>query len=216
VISDQEPLPDFDLHCPLLSLPGAFQTSLETIPLEVPYLAADPQLLIKWRDKLQSNDRRMKVGIAWAGRETYERDAERSLTLRAFGPLARVSGVAYYNLQKGPQAKQTAPAGLELIDLTAELSDFAETAALISNLDLVISADTAVAHLAGALAKPVWVLLPFVSDWRWMMDRTDSPWYPTMRLFRQPRWGDWDEPVKRVTNELEARGHLEMPSPDIR
>ena len=202
VISDQEPLPEFDLHCPLLSLPGAFQTTLETIPSDVPYLEVDPQLIIRWRELLPRYDRNMKVGIAWAGRAAYERDAERSLTLKDFASLSRVPRVTFYSLQKERQTKDTAPRDIELVDYTHDLTDFAETAALISNLDLVIAADTAVAHLAGALAKPVWVLLPFVSDWRWMLERADSPWYPTMRLFRQPRWGDWGEPIRRIAEKV--------------
>ena len=126
------------------------------------------------------------------------------MTLSQFAPLARLPGVSFYSLQKGEQAGQARnpPTGLELIDWTEDLHDFADTAALIANLDLVISVDTAVAHLAGAMGKPVWVLLPFVPDWRWLLEREDSPWYPTMRLFRQKAIGQWHEVIERVVEQL--------------
>ena len=126
------------------------------------------------------------------------------MTLSQFAPLARLPGVSFYSLQKGEQAGQARnpPTGLELIDWTEDLHDFADTAALIANLDLVISVDTAVAHLAGAMGRPVWLLLPFIPDWRWLLDREDSPWYPTMRLFRQKAAGQWDDVIARVTECL--------------
>jgi ADP-heptose:LPS heptosyltransferase len=147
----------------------------------------------------------MKVGLVWAGRSTHTNDKNRSLVLRQLAPLAAIEGIQFYSLQKGPAAAQViddCPAALNLIDYGDKLTDFAETAAMIENLDLVITVDTAVAHLAGALAKPVWVLLPFVPDWRWLLDREDSPWYPTMRLFRQKAIGQWDQVIARVAQCL--------------
>ncbi len=199
-------LPPFDVHCPLLSLPMAFGTTLQNIPHTVPYVQADAEGVERWRKEL-SGDGRRKVGLAWAGEPTHGNDRNRSLSLSALAPLADAKGVTFYSLQKGDAAKQATnpPAGMELIDRTAELTDFADTAAFIANLDLVISVDTAVAHLAGAMGKPVWTLLPFVPDWRWLMQREDSPWYPTMRLCRQRGRGDWGSVISRVAEALSSR-----------
>ena len=204
LIADGEPLPPFDVDCPLLSLPGVIHTTLDTIPATVPYLKSDPHLVEAWRSRLTQKQSRLKVGIVWAGNPNHIRDYDRSLPLSAFAPLAEAKGVRFFSLQKGAPAAQAnaPPAGMELIDYTAELFDFADTAALISNLDLVIAADTAVAHLAGALGKPIWLLLPFAAEWRWMLDRPDSPWYPTMRLFRQTRRGDWSTPMNAIAEQL--------------
>ena len=146
------------------------------------------------------------VGIVWAGNPDHRNDRNRSFSLSRLGPLAQVAGITFHSLQKGDAARQASapPTGMNLIDHSADLTDFAETAALIANLDLVIAADTAAAHLAGALGKPVWVLLPFVPDWRWLLDREDSPWYPTIRLFRQKRAGEWSEVFERVAQALDA------------
>jgi ADP-heptose:LPS heptosyltransferase len=145
-----------------------------------------------------------KVGLAWAGNPTHGNDRNRSLSLANLCPLAQVSGVRFFSLQKGEAATEarTPPPGMELVDWMQDMKDFADTAALIANLDLVIAVDTAVAHLAGALATPVWTLLPFNPDWRWLLEREDSPWYPTMRLFRQPKIVGWDEPVRQITSAL--------------
>ena len=207
VLAAPEPLPPFDLHAPLLSLPPAFGTTLETIPAEVPYLRADPDLVEAWRARLAADggpSTMLRVGLAWAGRSTYKADRDRSVSLSALAPLAEVKGVRFHSLQKGEPARQarTPPPGMNLVDLTDELKDFADTAALIANLDLVVSVDTAVVHLAGAMARPVWTLIPSVPDWRWLLDREDSPWYPTMRLFRQTARGDWGGVVNRVAHEL--------------
>jgi hypothetical protein len=216
-IADGQPEPRFDVHCPLLSLPLLFQTTLENIPAEVPYLFADPALVTYWRDRLtapvSASPRPsapasfLRVGLVWGGSPTPLHNRKRSATLAALAPLAAAKGVTFVSLQKGEPAGQAAnpPVGMKLIDHTSELGDFADTAALISALDLVISIDTGVAHLAGALGKPTWVLLPFVPDWRWFTDRTDSPWYPTMRLFRQPALGDWSAPIDLVSRELIQR-----------
>ncbi|HQU42640.1 MAG TPA: glycosyltransferase family 9 protein, partial [Pirellulales bacterium] len=148
----------------------------------------------------------LKVGLAWAGRSTHKNDHNRSLPLSLLAPLAAVPGIHFYSLQKGGPSSQAQnpPAGMRLTDWTDELADFADTAALVTNLDLVISVDTAVAHLTGALGKPVWLLAPHVSDWRWPPGRDDSGWYPTMRVFRQPRAGRWSKVIERAARELSA------------
>jgi tetratricopeptide (TPR) repeat protein len=192
-----------DCHCASMDLPCLFGTTLETIPGREPYLFADPELAEAWKKRL-GEDGRLKVGLVWAGRPTHPDDRNRSLALSALAPLGSVPGVRLISLQKGNAAGQLRlpPAGLELTDWTAELGDFADTAALVANLDLVITVDTAVAHLTGAMGKRVWVLLPLVPDWRWMMDREDSPWYPTARLFRQKTIGDWGGVVQAVVEPL--------------
>jgi tetratricopeptide (TPR) repeat protein len=205
-IFSSSPLPAFDVHCPILSLPRVFGTRLDSIPAKIPYLKADPAIAEAWDKKLGPRTSRLRVGLVWAGQPTHNRDGERSIPLSRFAPLAEAGGVTFYSLQKGEAASQAShpPPGMELIDLTADVGDFADTAGLISHLDLIVTVDTAVAHLAGAMGKPVWMLLTFVPDWRWLLDREDSPWYPTMRLFRQSVRGEWDDVVKRVA---EALGH---------
>jgi Flp pilus assembly protein TadD len=160
-------------------------------------LAASPRLRVSASSPL-------RVGLVWAGNPTYRNDRNRSIPLAALSPLESVPGVRFFSLQKGEASKQAQnpPAGMETIDWTSELNDLSDTAALVQNLDLVISVDTAVAHLAGALAKPVWLLLPLTPDWRWMLGRSDTPWYPTMRLFRQPRRGDWQTPIDQIAAEV--------------
>jgi len=186
----------------LLNLPLIFDTRFETVPANVPYLKPAPEIVKAWRKKVGEGD--FRVGLVWAGGPTNRLDRYRSMSLSELSPLAGVKGVRFYSLQKGTAAEQAKnpPPGMELADLTEELKDFADTAALMANLDLIITVGTAVAHLAGAMAKPVWTLLSFVPDWRWMLDREDSPWYPTMRLFRQPKRGDWDGVLERVAREL--------------
>ena len=204
--SEVEGLPPFDTYAPMLSLPLAFGTTLQTIPGQTPYVKADPALVETWRARLTSAGG-LRVGLAWAGSPTHKNDRNRSIPLSSFAPVAGVRGVTFYSLQKGEAAAQarTPPPGIALVDLTKEIKNFADTAALIANLDLVISVDTAAAHLAGAMGRPVWTLLPFLPDWRWMLDREDSPWYPTMRLFRQRTRGEWAEVVERVAGELRMR-----------
>jgi hypothetical protein len=200
IIEIGQPLPHFDRHCALLSLPLIFSTDLRSIPQQIPYLKANPQLTQHWRERLEPQ-KNLKVGIAWAGRPGHRFDRYRSLDFSLLAPLWAVPGVQFISLQKG-QSKPVPPAGADWVDWTDDLDDFAQTAALIENLDLIISVDTAVAHLAGAMGKAVWVLLPFVPDWRWLLDREDSPWYPTMRLFRQPALDDWPAVIGRVAGQL--------------
>lgn len=204
IIERGEELPSFDQHCPFLSLPLAFGTTIETIPADIPYIAADPLLISKWHDKIKGDRPGPRIGLVWAGKPTYKRDFGRSCQLRMFSPFARLRDISFYSLQKGDAAEQAGnpPEGMNFIDYTEGLEDFSETAAFIENLDLVISVDTAVAHLAGALGKPVWVLLPYVPDWRWLLDREDSPWYPSMRLFRQSSSRDWNHVIERITEEI--------------
>ncbi|MGD0387896.1 MAG: tetratricopeptide repeat protein [Tepidisphaeraceae bacterium] len=204
VVASGQPLPDFDLHCPLLSLPRVFGTNLANIPNIVPYLSPDPALVDAWSRTLGHPDGQLRVGLAWAGSARFKHDRTRSLNLQQLAPLLTARGVKFYSLQKGPAGEQAIhPAmELELIDLGPELSDFADTAAVMSLMDLIITTDTSVPHLAGALGRPVWAMLQFAPDFRWLLEREDSPWYPTMRLFRQATPGDWDGVIRRVAAEL--------------
>jgi Flp pilus assembly protein TadD len=206
IFTDGQPVPAFDTHCAIGSLPALFSTTADSIPADVPYLRAKPHLAAYWREKLLPYNGQRKVGLVWAGGESHKNDKNRSTSLSCFAPLA-AEGIVFFSLQKGPASAQAAdpPAGLRLIDFADELFDLVDTAAFIDNLDLVISVDTAVAHLAGAMGKSVWTLLPFNADWRWLLDRDGSPWYPTMRLLRQRRAGDWDEVITRVRGALHAR-----------
>jgi tetratricopeptide (TPR) repeat protein len=202
IISKGDPLPHFDLHCPLLSLPLAFTTGLKTIPSALPYLRASPQALLRWDARLGLR-RCPRIGLVWSGRPTHKNDRNRSVKLRALLPLLDIDAV-FVSLQHDLRADDAATLKDQknIIHFGDELRDFSDTAALISNLDLVISVDTSVAHLAGALSKPVWVLLPFIPDWRWLLDRDDSPWYPTARLFRQGNNRVWDDAIVRVRDAL--------------
>ncbi|MCI0460721.1 MAG: tetratricopeptide repeat protein, partial [Gemmataceae bacterium] len=208
LVAPGAPLPAFDVHAPLLSLPALFRTSLSTVPATVPYLFADAQLGAQWRDRLASVEG-LKVGIAWQGNPRHFRDRQRSVLLTEFEPLARLEGVRLISLQRGPGVEQVPALGdrFPVLDLDRQrdetCGDFMDTAAVMTNLDLVITCDTAIAHLAGALGVPVWVALPFAPDWRWLRERADSPWYPTMRLFRQERWGDWASVFRRLADALQ-------------
>jgi hypothetical protein len=176
------------------------------VPADVPYLDAEPQLVAAWRRRLGSYPG-FKVGIAWQGNPNHRRDRLRSSPLVQFAPLARVPGVHLLSLQKGAGCEQL-PAlqgRFPVTDLGSRLDDFLDTAAVMKSLDLVISVDTAIAHLAGALGVPVWVALPFAPDWRWLLDREDSPWYPTMRLLRQTRPGRWEDVFHRIAEALQER-----------
>lgn len=203
VIGRGDDLPDFDLHCPLLSLPRLLGTTLETIPAQVPYLTADPGRSLIWHDRLQALDG-LRVGLVWAGNPDMAADRRRSMSLDQLAPLASLEGVHFISLQKGPPSRQSPPRGLRLHDWTDDLKDFADTAALVDGLDLVISVDTAVVHLAGALGRPVWLMNRFDRCWRWLLNRDDSPWYPNLRQFRQPRSGDWDAVLQLICLELSA------------
>jgi tetratricopeptide (TPR) repeat protein len=204
VVAYGEQLPEFDMHCPLLSLPLLFDTTLETIPAGIPYLNAGTLLRESWRAKVQHDNSRQKIGLVWAGNLTNTKGRYRSCLLETFSPLASIDDTTFYSLQKGEASEQakTPPKGMKLVDYTEEIHDFSDTAAFMQNLDLIISVDTAAAHLAGAVGRPVWTLLPFNPDWRWMLHREDSPWYPTMRLFRQPSFGDWESVMAGVAGEL--------------
>ncbi len=197
-----EPLPSFDLHCPLLSIPRVLGTVLESIPAQVPYLLADPRRVAIWRRRVQELDG-LRVGLVWAGNQTMAADRRRSIPLDQFFPLADLEGVHFVSLQKGPVAGQSLPPDLVLHDWTEDLGDFGNTAALVEALDLVISVDTAVVHLAGALGRPVWLLNRFDRCWRWLLNRDDSPWYPTLRQFRQSQPGDWQSVLRTVRAELQ-------------
>lgn len=209
VVDDSEAPPPFDVHCSLLSLPMIFRTTLETIPNQVPYVRPDAESAARWRSKIEDEAGLRKVGLAWAGNKNQMNDHNRSMAFHHLAPLGKVSGVRFYNLQIGEAAREasvTSPA-LPILDRTHEIADFTDTAALIAHLDLVISVDTSVSHLAGAMGKPVWTMLCFAADWRYHLDRDDCPWYPTMRLFRQPAPRDWASVALRVADALR-----EMPS----
>ena len=211
------PLPDHDFHCPFFSLPRAFATTLESIPAAVPYLAADPTLVAAWAARLRpsSGGGTPRVGLVWAGQARpwlpgfATLDRRRSASLADFAPLARLAGARFVSLQAGPSAAEAAcpPRGLTLCDPMAEVRDFTDTAALIAGLDLVVSVDTAVVHLAGAMGTPVFLLDRYDSCWRWLSGRTDSPWYPRMRIFRQERPGDWTGPMRRVAAAIGAASY---------
>jgi len=205
VIGSRDPLPPFDLHCPLMSLPLAFGTTLATIPAKTPYLSAPPERVAVWAERLGKSTT-PRVGIAWSGNPKHGNDRNRSISLHKLLPLLSV-GAEVVSLQKDVRDadRDVLKANPVFLDFRNELKDFADTAALVSLLDLVVTVDTVPAHLAGALGKPVWVLLPFSPDWRWLLDREDSPWYPTARLFRQPAFGDWEGVVQRVTEAIRAR-----------
>jgi tetratricopeptide (TPR) repeat protein len=203
-------LPEFAFQAPILSLPGIFGTTLGSIPSVVPYLSPDPQLLERWRPELRAGAE-FKIGIAWQGSPKYQGDKHRSIPLAHFAPLARLPGVRLVSLQKGFGAEQLTGivAQWNAIDLSRRLDEesgaFADSAAILKHLDLVITSDTALAHVAGALGVPVWLALGSAPDWRWLLQREDCPWYPSMRLFRQKHWGDWDEVFERMAREIRAR-----------
>jgi tetratricopeptide (TPR) repeat protein len=203
VVAFEEQTGSFDLQCPLLSLPRAFGTRLETIPAQAPYLTADRRRIVSWRRRFPPSGKR-RIGLAVSGSTTHRDDARRSVELARFAPL--LDAADFFLLQ--PQCREADAAFLRtrptIHDLREELPDFGATAALLETLDLVISVDTSVAHLAGALDKRVWVLLPFAADWRWMREREDSPWYQRARLFRQSAPGDWDGVLARVNEALRA------------
>jgi tetratricopeptide (TPR) repeat protein len=205
--SQPTPIGRFDCHCPITSLPLLFKTRIETIPNRVPYLLVPDQLRQRWAGKLAAI-RPPKVGLVWAGRRDYPKDVLRSIRLENFSALFSVRDINFVSVQKGEEARQIAETGFSLIDRMDECHDLMETAALIDQLDLVICVDTAVMHVTGALGKPMWLLNRFETEWRWMLEREDSPWYPTMRIFRQPRPGNWDEVIQRVASALRTHFNL--------
>jgi tetratricopeptide (TPR) repeat protein len=200
----QQP-PPFDLHCPLASLPLAFGTTLATIPADVPYVSAPPERVAAWSARLPPAHA-PRIGLAWSGKATHKNDHNRSIALAALKPLLAKAGGTFVSLQKDYRAHDRAALAESggLVRLDDALVDFADTAAVIEALDLVITVDTAVAHLAGAMGKPVWIMLPAIGDWRWLTAREDSPWYPSAHLFRQPQIGDWDSVIARMCRELDS------------
>lgn len=197
--------PPFDQHCELMSLPMAIGLRMTDLPGQVGYLSADAARVEKWRKRLAGLPRPW-VALAWAGRPSHSNDANRSLALADMAPLA-VPGITYLAIQKGPAAAQaaTAPPGMNIVPLDAEIADFEDTAAILSLADLLVSVDSSPVHLAGALNRPAWVLLPFLPDWRWLLQRSDSPWYPSLQLFRQPAPGDWKPVMHDVGQALATR-----------
>jgi ADP-heptose:LPS heptosyltransferase len=202
VMTDGDALPPFDLHCPLLSLPLAFGTELETVPANIPYLRPFPDRLAAWSKRLPDNGRPC-IGLCWAGNPEHLNDRNRSIALEHFVPLLSIPGLDFVSVQKqvgAAQAELLSAHGVR--QLGQQFEDFADTAAVVAMLDLVIAVDTSVAHLSGAMGKATALMVPFSPDWRWLLDRADSPWYPTMRLFRQSRIGDWSGPFERLGQEL--------------
>ncbi len=199
VISRGDPLPEFAWQCPLMSLPLAFGTEMQTIPARVPYLVRREEAPT-WL--MQEHDSDLRVGLVWAGGAINIIDRERTLSLAAFSPLWRVEGVSFFSLQRGAVSLEAESGPLLFAGCQPQTGDFAATAAAVSHLDLVISVDTSVAHLAGALGKPVWIMLPVRSDWRWFTGRQDSPWYPGATLFRQQTQGDWGPVIAEVAAAL--------------
>ncbi len=212
-IEEGSALPEFDYHCPLASLPLAFKTNLSTIPANIPYLNSNAEKILSWKEKLGGNNK-LRVGLVWSGGFRPNKPELLAVNRRRNIPLAKLAAlklpdIEFYSLQKGQQAESELAQlilqnwdGPPINDLTSLLNDFSDTAALIENLDLVISVDTSTAHLAGALGKPVWILNRFDTCWRWLLDREDSPWYPTARIYRQSVYGDWDDVVQRVKADL--------------
>ena len=210
ILESQPGVPQFDLECPLMSLPAVFGVTLQTVPWTGAYLGADPAEARQTRLRLPGECSALRVGLAWAGNPGYKADNIRSTNLKTLAPLLLTHDITWISLQKGAPATQldALPAGANVWDGSSQERDLAETAALIANLDLVITTDTSIAHLAGAMGKPVWIMLPHLADWRWMERTETTPWYPTARLFRQQSPGDWPGLVERVTHELH---HLLQP-----
>ncbi|GAB6968592.1 hypothetical protein JCM25156A_26300 [Komagataeibacter kakiaceti JCM 25156] len=219
-VTEEDPVPAHDLQCPVLSLPFALGTTVETIPGASGFLVADPQKVAFWQDRLAADlpsgngaKRPVRIGLVWAGarhpevRAVEQANRRRSTTLETFAPLGRVvSGSVFYSLQVGPESTQarTPPPGMKLIDHTALLHDFSDTAALICALDLVVAVDTSTVHVAGGLGRPVWMLSRYDQCWRWITGRTDSPWYDSLRIYRQDRPFDWSGPIRRIRAGLKV------------
>jgi hypothetical protein len=209
IIGPDEPLPAHDLQLPILSFPLVFNTTMETIPHRVPYLHASGGGL-----RLPESPGIKRIGLAWAGNPNHANDRRRSIDPQLLSILGKIPNVEFHRLQL--PASLPAPPGLHLIDHTNESADFQDTADLIAQMDLVISVDTAVAHLAGAMGKPTWILLPFAAEWRWLEQRSDSPWYPTARLFRQTKPGDWAGVLSKVREAISPPfPTAQTPAPDV-
>jgi tetratricopeptide (TPR) repeat protein len=204
VVTQGEPLPPFDFHLPLMSLPNVLRTRLDTIPAAVPYLAADPTKIARWKARIGPTTD-LAVGVVWSGNPGHKSDRRRSIAAAAVLPDLVMPGVRLFSLQKDPRDQDITTLeamAADVTDLAPSLNDFSDTAAALEALDLVIAVDTSTAHLAGALGRPVWLMLPFALDWRWLRDREDSPWYPTMRLFRQSTPRVWTDVIGRIRTEL--------------
>lgn len=195
---------EFDRHCSILSLPFICCSRLDNLPNRTPYISIPEPPRTRWKDRLAGLPG-LKVGLAWGGNRLLAKDAQRSIPLLAFQPLFAISGIAWINLQKGAPAAQLEQVETPIVDWMDECQDFQDTGALMEGLDLIISVDTSIIHLAGALGRPVWLLNRYESEWRWLLDREDSPWYPTLRIFRQATTNDWDSVIKRVARELQTR-----------
>jgi tetratricopeptide (TPR) repeat protein len=223
VAATGEAVPDFDYHCPLMSLPLALKTTLATIPAQSPYLFPPPDKTMRWRERLGARTA-LRVGLVWAGNprlgmiDANRIDRQRSVAFNTLALLIESADCEFYSLQKGAGAAQVQDSALRhrIIDWTGDLYDFTDTAALITNLDVVITVDTAVAHLVGALGKPLWLLNRFNTCWRWLLDREDSPWYPTARIFRQPSYGNWAAVIETAAAALrqwrDAQPHVRSPN----
>jgi tetratricopeptide (TPR) repeat protein len=207
VVAFGQTLPRFDAHIPLMSLPRAVGTSVETIPAPVPYLNPDPVRIARWAEELPRCEG-LRIGIAWSGNPGHGNDRQRSMPLtqfeRAFAKIPSASQIVVMQTAVRETDRQALMNRGDIVFLGERVADFDDSAALAALCDVVISVDTSAAHLAGAIGRPVWVLLPFVPDWRWLLERDDSPWYPSARLFRQPRRADWDSVIERVADELAA------------
>jgi len=202
-IEKGNPIPSFDFYCPMMSLPGAFQTTLESIPMDIPYLRADAGRIADWESKLGAKSK-PRVGLAWSGRAQYSNDRNRSMDLSSLGPLLELP-MEFHSLQKEYRGQDRAlMEKWRIRDHHHDLDDFFVSAALVMKMDLVLSVDTSVAHLAGALGKKVWILLPHLPDYRWLLKRSDSPWYPTATLLRQPAFGDWESPVLEAAQRMKS------------
>jgi hypothetical protein len=209
-VFSEESLPPFDLQCPLMSLPLAFQTALDSIPAEIPYLTVPGDALSR-AENFPWPSEGLRVGLVWSGNPQHANDRFRSMRPETLAPLLSLEHIHFFSLQVGVSAEGLENLPACVTDLRPFITDMADTAALVSHLDLVITVDTAVAHLAGALAQPTWLLLPFAPDWRWLTAREDSPWYPTMRLLRQRQFGDWQSVMQRVRVELSALAEKKRP-----
>jgi hypothetical protein len=198
-----EPLPAFDLHCPILSLPLAFNSELSTIPASVPYIESPRDRMWKWQARFPQG-KRLYAALAWSGSPTHRQDHLRSIALAELAPLLSIGDIQWISIQRDlrPGDSEFLTGNPDIIHVGAELADFGDTASVIELVDLIISVDTSVVHLAGAMGRPVWALLPYSPDFRWLLDREDSPWYPTARLFRQPKLGDWQSVIGRLRQEL--------------
>jgi hypothetical protein len=201
VIARGNPLPDFDFYCPLMSLPLAFGTTIKTVPAAVPYLSIESSKQNIWKERLGIK-KKPRIGLAWSGAIKHANDHNRSIALSLLAPLL-LPEYEFHSLQKEvrPEDKKVL-SDSQIVPHSDNLQDFSDTAALTAKMDLVISVDTSAAHLAGAFGKPVWILLPYLPDFRWMLEREDSPWYPTARLFRQENPNEWKTVIERVKKEL--------------